>query len=51
MMAESVPAAEVTVWKMSSSRMDESLTTLRTAMEMTAVGMDEAKVSPTSSPE
>src|SRR6476469_10306662 len=50
MIAESVPAAEATVWTMLFSRIDESLTALRIAIEITAAGIDEAKVSPTLSP-
>jgi hypothetical protein len=50
MIAESVPAAEATVCTMLFSRMDESLTALRMAIEMTAAGIDEAKVSPTFRP-
>jgi hypothetical protein len=36
MSAESVPAAEATVWTMLFSRIDESFTALRIAIEMTA---------------
>ena len=50
MIAESVPAAEATVCTMLFSRIDESLTALSTAMEMTAAGIDEAKVRPTLRP-
>src|SRR5712691_5528280 len=50
MIAESVPAADATVWTMLFSRMDESLKTLRTAIEITAAGMDDATVRPTLSP-
>src|SRR5918996_970273 len=47
MIAESVPAADATVWTMLFSRIDESLTALRSAIEITAAGIDDAKVSPT----
>ncbi len=50
MIAESVPAAEATVWTMLFSRIDESLTALRIAIEITAAGIDEAKVRPTLRP-
>ena len=50
MIAESVPAAEATVWTMLFSRIDESFTALRMAIEMTAAGIDEAKVRPTLRP-
>src|SRR6266545_1457627 len=50
MIADSVPAAEATVCTMLFSRIDESLTTLRMAIEMTAAGIDEANVSPTLRP-
>ena len=50
MIAESVPAADATVCTMLFSRIDESLNAARTAIEMTAAGIDEAKVSPTRRP-
>src|SRR6476620_12790857 len=50
MIAESVPAADATVCTMLFSRMDESLTALRIAIEITAAGIDEANVSPTLRP-
>src|SRR5215216_6911827 len=50
MIAESVPAADATVWTMLFSRIDESFTTLRIAIEITAAGIDEAKVRPTLRP-
>ena len=50
MIDDSVPAAEATVWTMLFSRIDESLTALRIAIEMTAAGIDEAKVRPTFRP-
>ena len=50
MIAESVPAADATVCTMLFSRIDESLTALRIAIEITAAGIDEAKVSPTLRP-
>ena len=50
MIAESVPAADATVCTMLFSRIDESLTALRIAIEMTAAGIDEAKVRPTFRP-
>ena len=50
MIAERVPAADATVCTMLFSRMDESLTVLRIAIEITAAGIDDAKVSPTLRP-
>src|SRR5687767_4892034 len=50
MIAESVPAADATVCTMLFSRIDESFTLLRIAIEITAAGMDEAKVRPTLRP-
>ena len=50
MIADRVPAAEATVCTMLFSRMDESLTALRIAIEITAAGIDDANVSPTFSP-
>src|SRR5574338_1053942 len=50
MIAESVPAADATVWTMLFSRIDESLTALRIAIEMTAAGSDDANVRPTVRP-
>ncbi len=50
MMAERVPAADATVWTMLFSRIDESFTALSTAIDITAAGMEEAKVRPTLSP-
>ncbi len=50
MMAESVPAALATVCTMLFSRIEESLNADSTAMEITAAGMEVAKVSPTLSP-
>ena len=50
MIAESVPAADATVWTMLFSRIDESRTMLRSAIEMTAAGIEEAKVRPTLRP-
>src|SRR5207302_4994198 len=50
MIAESVPAAEATVWTMLFSRIVESFTALRMAIDITAAGIDEAKVSPTLRP-
>ena len=50
MIADSVPAAEATVWTMLFSRMDESRTRLSTAIEMTAAGIEDATVSPTLRP-
>src|SRR5574342_1038769 len=50
MIAESVPAAEATVCTILFSRIDESLTALSTAMEITAAGIEEAKVRPTLRP-
>jgi hypothetical protein len=45
-----VPAAEATVWTMLFSRMVEELNQRSTAIEMTAAGIEVAKVSPTSRP-
>ncbi len=50
MIAESVPAADATVCTMLFSRIDESRTLRRIAIEITAAGIDDAKVSPTRSP-
>src|SRR2546423_12124264 len=50
MIADRVPAADATVWTMLFSRIDESFTALRIAIEITAAGIDDAKVSPTLSP-
>ena len=50
MIAESVPAADATVCTMLFSRIDEFFTRLRIAIEITAAGIDEAKVSPTLRP-
>ena len=50
MIAESVPAADATVWTMLFSRIDESFTRLRIAIEITAAGIDDAKVRPTLRP-
>jgi hypothetical protein len=50
MIAERVPAAEATVWTMLFSRIDEFLKALRIAIEITAAGIDEAKVRPTRRP-
>jgi hypothetical protein len=50
MIADSVPAADATVWTMLFSRIEESRTLARIAIEMTAAGIDDAKVRPTLSP-
>ncbi len=50
MMAASVPAAEAIVWTMLFSRMLEFPTKRMTAIEMTAAGIEVAKVRPTLSP-
>src|SRR5688500_13136419 len=50
MIAESVPAADATVWTMLSSRIDEYFTALRIAIDITAAGIDDAKVRPTLRP-
>ena len=50
MMDDRVPAAEATVWTMLFSCKLVVLNIRSTAMEMTAAGMEEAKVSPTFSP-
>ena len=50
MIADSVPAALATVCTMLFSKMLEDLNSRNTAMEMTAAGIDVAKVSPTFSP-
>jgi hypothetical protein len=44
------PAAEATVWTMLFSQMVAVLKARRIAMEMTAAGIEEAKVSPTFRP-
>ena len=50
MIADSVPAAEATVCTMLFSRIEESRKAESTAMEITAAGIEVAKVSPTFSP-
>ena len=50
MIDESVPAAEATVWTMLFSQIVEVRKARSTAIEMTAAGIDEAKVKPTLSP-
>ena len=50
MMADSVPAADATVWTMLFSRIEESRTRLRIAIEITAAGIEEANVRPTLRP-
>ena len=50
MIDDSVPAADAIVWTMLFSRMFEPLTSRSTAIEITAAGIDEAKVRPTLSP-
>ena len=50
MIAESVPAAEATVCTMLFSRIEESRTQLRIAIEITAAGIEEANVRPTFRP-
>ena len=50
MIAASVPAALATVCTMLFSRMFEDLNSRNTAMEITAAGIEVAKVSPTLSP-
>ena len=50
MIDDMAPAAEATVWTILFSRMLEPEKKLSTAMEMTAAGMDEAKVRPTLRP-
>src|SRR6185437_12075534 len=50
MIADSAPAAEATVCTMLFSRMLDPEKTLRTAIEITAAGIEEAKVSPTLRP-
>ena len=50
MIADSVPAAEATVWTMLFSRIDESRARLSSAIEITAAGIEEANVSPTLRP-
>ena len=44
------PPTEATVWTVMFSQMVEERNARRIAMEMTAAGMAEAKVRPTSSP-
>jgi len=50
MIDDSVPAAEATVWTMLFSQMVEVFRPRRITIEMTAAGIDEAKVSPTRRP-
>ena len=50
MIDDSVPAAEATVWTILFSWMLVERTIRSTAMEITAAGMEEAKVSPTFKP-
>ena len=50
MMAASVPAAEAIVWTILFSRIVEPRTKRSTAIEITAAGIDVAKVMPTLSP-
>jgi hypothetical protein len=50
MIAASVPAADAIVWTMLFSRIVESLNSRSTAIEITAAGIDVAKVSPILSP-
>src|SRR5215813_10282038 len=50
MTPDSVPAADATVCTMLFSRMDDPRTKRRTAMEITAAGIDDANVSPTFRP-
>ena len=50
MIDDSVPAADATVCTMLFSRIDESFTALRIAIEITAAGIDDAKVRPTLRP-
>ena len=50
MIAASVPAAEAIVWTMLFSRMSGPGTKRSTAIEITAAGIEVAKVRPTFSP-
>ena len=50
MIEESVPAADAIVWTMLFSTIEELRKALKTAMEMTAAGMEVAKVRPTLRP-
>ena len=50
MIADSVPAADAIVWTMLFSWMVESRNALSTAIEITAAGIDVAKVIPIFSP-
>ena len=50
MIAASVPAAEAMVWTILFSRMLDPGTKRSTAMEITAAGIEVAKVMPTLSP-
>src|SRR5262249_51420629 len=50
MIADNGPAAAATGWTMLFSRIVESLTALRIAIEITAAGIDEANVRPTLRP-
>lgn len=47
MIDDRVPAAEATVWTMLFSQMVKVFSARISAMEITAAGMEEAKVSPT----
>ena len=50
MIAASVPAAEATVWTILFSRIEELRNIRSTAIEITAAGIEVAKVSPTLRP-
>ncbi len=50
MIEEMAPPTEATVWTVMFSQMVEVLNARSRAMEMTAAGMDEAKVRPTCRP-
>jgi hypothetical protein len=50
MIEDNVPAAEAMVWTILFSRILDPLTNRSTAMEITAAGIEEAKVRPTFSP-
>ena len=50
MIAASVPAAEAMVWTILFSRIEELRNQRSTAIEMTAAGIEVAKVRPTLSP-
>jgi hypothetical protein len=50
MIDESVPAADATVWTMLFSQIVEVRNARKTAIDMTAAGIEDANVNPTLSP-